>query len=74
MSNRRNDQKIIEVCIMEKISIVIPTYNVAGYLEQTPESLAAQTRPFELWLIDDHSTDQSAQLGMQLLLSTGMTR
>ncbi len=47
---------------MEKISIVIPTYNVAGYLEQTLESLAAQTRPFELWLIDDHSTDQSAQL------------
>lgn len=47
---------------MKSISVVVPTYNVAGYLEDTLADLAEQTRDFELWIIDDQSDDDSAQI------------
>lgn len=43
-----------------KLSIVVPVYNVAEYLQDCLDSLLAQTNPdFELLLVDDGSTDAS---------------
>lgn len=43
------------------ISIVVPVYNVENYIVETIESVIAQTYSnWELWLIDDGSTDASS--------------
>lgn len=50
---------------MEKplISVIVPVYNVEGYMEACLDSLLAQTWPnFEIILIDDASTDGSGQI------------
>lgn len=45
----------------EKISIIVPVYNVEHYLRRCIDSLLEQTyRNIEILLIDDCSTDQSA--------------
>ena len=45
------------------ITIVIPSYNSAGYIEDTLHSLAAQTiSNFEVIVIDDHSTDNTLEV------------
>ncbi len=47
-----------------KVSVAIPCYNGAAYLANTLEAVLAQTRPpDEVLVIDDGSTDQSAQIG-----------
>ena len=44
------------------VSVILPVYNIGGYLEQCMESLADQTfRDIEILLIDDGSTDDSPQ-------------
>lgn len=44
-----------------KVSVVVPVYNVATYLEQCLDSILAQTfTDFELLLVDDCSTDGSS--------------
>ena len=46
---------------MPTISIIIPVYNVDKYLQQCIESILLQTfTDFEVFLIDDGSTDKSA--------------
>ena len=46
-----------------KLSIIIPIYNVAAYLPQTIESVLQQTfRDFELILVNNGSTDGSAEI------------
>lgn len=48
---------------MPKISIVIPVYNAACHLTETLDSVLAQTfSEWELILVDDGSTDDSAEL------------
>ena len=43
-----------------KVSIVLPVYNAAPYLQNCLKSIAKQThRPIELIAIDDHSSDSS---------------
>jgi glycosyltransferase involved in cell wall biosynthesis len=45
---------------MCKVSVVLPVYNVAAYIQDTIESLLQQTfRDFELIVIDDCSTDDT---------------
>jgi glycosyltransferase involved in cell wall biosynthesis len=45
------------------ISILMPVYNAAPYLEACLDSILAQTYPdWELLAVDDHSTDESAAI------------
>lgn len=45
------------------ISVVVPNYNYARYLEQRIESIINQTYPnFEIILLDDKSTDDSVEI------------
>ena len=47
----------------EKISVIVPVYNVENYLERCVESILQQTYAhFELILINDGSTDSSGQI------------
>jgi glycosyltransferase involved in cell wall biosynthesis len=46
-----------------KISIILPNYNYAGYLDRRIQSLLQQTRTdFELIILDDASTDSSREV------------
>ena len=47
----------------EKISVIVPVYNVEAYLERCVKSILQQTcTNFELILINDGSTDSSGQI------------
>ena len=55
--------------MQEKISIIVPVYNVEAYLERCVESILKQTYTnFELLLINDGSTDKSGELCDELAL------
>ncbi len=48
---------------MTKVSIIVPVYNVAQYLEQCLDSVVRQTlKDVEIILVDDGSTDDSAKI------------
>lgn len=48
---------------MPKVSIIVPNYNHAPYLEQRLDSILKQTfQDFELILLDDCSTDNSVEI------------
>ena len=48
---------------MEKVSIVIPVYNVEEYLQYSVGSLRQQTYSnIEIILVDDGSTDRSGEI------------
>ena len=48
---------------MELISVIVPVYNVAGYLSRCLESIAAQTySSLEVLVVDDGSTDGSGEI------------
>ena len=45
------------------VSVVLPVYNGSDFLQQTIESIVAQTyRDFEVIVVDDGSTDNSAEI------------
>ena len=51
---------------MAKISVVVPVYNVEEYLDECLASLVRQTaRDLEILIIDDGSTDSSAQIAQR---------
>ena len=55
--------------MQEKISIIVPVYNVEAYLERCVESILKQTYTnFELLLVNDGSTDKSGELCDELAL------
>jgi glycosyltransferase involved in cell wall biosynthesis len=48
---------------MLQTSVIIPTYNRAGYLSQALASVSAQSRsPFEIVVVDDGSTDSTPEV------------
>lgn len=48
---------------MDKVSVIVPVYNVAGYLRRTLDSLTGQTYDdLEILVIDDCSTDGTQPL------------
>ena len=48
---------------MPDVSIIIPVYNIKTLLPRCVASLQAQTwQDFEVWLVDDGSTDGSGHL------------
>ncbi|MEG2613932.1 MAG: glycosyltransferase [Alistipes sp.] len=50
-----------------KVSVVIPVYNTAAYVEKAVRSIMTQTlREIEIWIVDDGSTDESAALVARL--------
>ena len=51
----------------EKISVIVPVYNVENYLEKCVESILKQTYTnLEILLVNDGSTDTSGELCDQL--------
>jgi GT2 family glycosyltransferase len=52
---------------MPPVAICIPTYNQAPYLERSVRSALAQTLPCEVWVSDDASTDETAEMMARLL-------
>ena len=49
--------------VLQKISVIVPVYNVEDYLHKCIDSILSQTYSnFELLLIDDGSTDNSAKI------------
>ena len=52
------------------VSIIVPVYNVADYLERCVESLVLQTYTnLEIILVDDGSTDKSGEICEELARS-----
>jgi glycosyltransferase involved in cell wall biosynthesis len=46
-----------------RLLVISPVRNEAAHLERVADAMAAQTRPPDLWLlVDDHSTDETAEL------------
>jgi glycosyltransferase involved in cell wall biosynthesis len=46
-----------------KVSVILPVYNVANYLDDCMESLARQTLPaYEIIAVDDGSKDGSRKV------------
>ncbi|RYE41354.1 MAG: glycosyltransferase [Sphingobacteriales bacterium] len=51
-----------------KISVLIPTYNYAHYLDETIQSVLNQTfTDFELVVVDNHSTDNTSEVVQKYL-------
>jgi GT2 family glycosyltransferase len=53
---------------MPLVTVIMPAYNVAPYLREAVESVVAQTYPdWELVIVDDGSTDETAAIARECL-------
>ena len=58
---------------VNKITVVVPVYNVGNYISGAVSSLAGQSnRNFDLILVDDGSTDLSIKIALRLLDEYGL--
>lgn len=58
---------------MSFVSVVIPCYNAAGYIEKCLSALEKQTfRDFEVIVVDDRSTDNTAEVVLQYQKNAGI--
>lgn len=58
---------------MPRVSVIIPAFNAAAFLEVALASVAAQTfRDFEVVVVDDRSTDGTQALAQSLLASLNL--
>lgn len=56
----------------EMVSVIIPLYNAAPYIEETIRSILAQTfTDFKIYVVDDFSTDESPQIVQNLAKEEG---
>ena len=56
-------------------SVVIPAWNRARFIEETLESVLAQTRmPREILVVDDGSTDETAEIAEALQIPLGTVK
>ena len=54
---------VLSPCVMPHVNIIIPTYNRAGLIGQTLDSVCQQTFPnWECFIVDDHSTDNTKKI------------
>ena len=61
--------------INTKISIIVPVYNVEKFIQETMDSVRAQTRQdWELLLVEDGSTDKTAAVAEEYVKRTGDCR
>ena len=59
---------------LQKISVIIPNYNYAQFLEERIDSILTQTvTPEEIIFLDDNSSDASVALAREKLLSSGVS-
>lgn len=54
------------------VSIIIPAYNAALYIEKTLQNLQAKTASFEIILVDDGSTDNTRYTVQNFVSQTGI--
>ena len=55
------EQKLINVT--DKVTVIVPVYNVSSFLSMCIESICEQEYPFlEIILVDDGSTDESGKI------------
>ena len=55
------EQKLINVT--DKVTVIVPVYNVSSFLSKCIESICEQEYPFlEIVLVDDGSTDESGKI------------
>ncbi len=58
---------------MMKVSIIVPIYNVAQYVERCMESLRNQTmQDFEVLCVDDHGQDASVSIIQEYISANGL--
>lgn len=60
---------------MPKVSVIVPSYNLAAYLPETLESVAAQTfRDWECIIVENGSTDRSPEVAAAFSARDGRFR
>lgn len=58
--------------VFPTVSVLIPTYNYAHFLDETITSVLDQTyEDYELIVVDNHSTDNTVEVVSRYLNDTG---